>query len=137
MNLHEAVKTNKFRKQGWLVVALFVGVCSAYGQTSFAITPLVGGLYSGSVKVEQDAQPKQDGQPDSRFKLDNAFIFGVAGGVHFDGDECAGCEMVQFRWMRQKTHLNLDTGALNINISRPSVTIDHFLLDFAHEWPIE
>ena len=121
----------RLRKGEWLLVALFFNVVSAYGQTSFEVTPLIGGMYGGSINLQQDVQPNYHA------KLDNAVIFGVAGGFRFDGDDCASCNLVEFRWMRQKTYLNLKANAANISVSRLSVTINHFLADFTHEWPIE
>jgi hypothetical protein len=121
----------RLRKGGWLLTALFVSVVSADGQTSFEVTPLIGWMYGGSVELQQDVQPNIPA------KLDNAVIFGVAGGFRFNGDDCASCNLVEFRWMRQKTYLNINTNAPNISVSRPSVTINHFLADFTHEWPIE
>lgn len=118
-------------KEGCLAVALFVSVVSAFGQTSFEVTPLVGGMYGGSIKLQQD------GQPNSLAKLDNAVILGVAGGFRFDGDDCASCDLVEFRWMRQKTYVHLNTNAPNMSVPHPSVTINHFLADFTHEWSIE
>jgi hypothetical protein len=86
-----------------MLIALLASAVSAFGQPSFEVTPLVGGIYGGSIKL------RQDGQADRLVKLDNAVTFGVTGGFRFDGDECERCELVEFRWMRQNTYLNLDT----------------------------
>lgn len=114
-----------------MLIALLASAVSAFGQPSFEVTPLVGGIYGGSIKL------RQDGQADRLVKLDNAVTFGVTGGFRFDGDECERCELVEFRWMRQNTYLNLDTSVPPVGPSRPSVTIDHFLAAFTREWPIE
>jgi len=47
----------RLRKGEWLLVALFFTVVSAYGQTSFEVTPLIGGMYGCSIKLQQDVQP--------------------------------------------------------------------------------
>ena len=125
------MNTKRVTKLVWLVVALFVSVVSTYGQTSFEVTPLVGGMFGGSIRVQQDGQTK------SSAALDNAITFGATGGFRFNTDECASCDLIEFRWMRQKTYVNLGASAPNVSFSRPSVSIDHFLADFTHEWPIE
>jgi len=117
-------------KRHWAWVALFVGVSSAYGQTSFEITPFVGGVYGGNIKL------RSDGHFDSLAKLDDAISFGAAGGVRFGGDECDSCNVVEFRWMRQNRNLGFTENVPNGTQFRQTVTLDHFLGDFTHEFPI-
>ena len=103
---------------------------SAYGQASFEVTPLFGGRFGGSLKVEQD------GQANRKAPLDDDFSFGVAAGFRFDGDDCESCSIVDFRWMRQNTHLGLTNTSLPAAVAQPRMTMDHFLADFTREFPV-
>ena len=131
MNTVEKPGCKSIRVRQWAWIALLVSVSSAHGQTSFEITPLVGGVNGGSIKV------RQEGQPDGLSKLDNSVNFGVAGGIRFDGAECESCNVVEFRWMRQNTHLSLKENAPLGAQFRSPVSLDHFLADFTREFPIK
>jgi hypothetical protein len=125
------MSTNQAIRLVCLAVALLFGVISTHGQTSFEVTPLVGGIFEGSLKVQQP------GQAESRPELDHSFAFGAAAGLRFDTGECASCDVIEFRWMRQKTTLDLGAIAPNPSLSHPNITIDHFVADFTHEWPLQ
>ncbi len=119
-----------------LLGALLICAIPALGQKSYEITPLVGGLFGGTMKLgEEDS---------SNFKahLPDRLSFGIAGGVRFGDDDCEDCDVIEFRWLRQNTHLRLDqdfflpapTGAPFFN---PAVTVDDYLGDFTHEWKLK
>jgi hypothetical protein len=116
---------------------VLVSLGSAQGQR-FEVTPLVGGILGGTWRLEQQ------GVPNFNAHLGSGLSFGIAGGVRFDGDDidyCKECNSIQFRWIRQNTHLgiNLDPVVLSPVSSsfHPAVTIDHFLGDFSHEWAVQ
>ena len=110
---------------------------SAQGQR-FEVTPLVGGIVGGTWRLEQQGVPNFDAH------LGSGLSFGIAGGVRFDGDDidyCKDCNLIEFRWGRQNTHLGLTqdpvVSAPVTSSFHPAVTIDHFLGDFSHEWSVE
>jgi hypothetical protein len=115
---------------------LLVSVLSAYGQR-FEITPLVGGMFGGTVKLEEQ------GFHNFQSHMEDRLSFGVAGGVHYDADDCDGCNFIEFRWIRQNTHLRLEqdplvvTPAAVVSAFHPAVTVDNFLGDFTREWRLE
>ncbi|HEY7387443.1 MAG TPA: hypothetical protein VH640_02970 [Bryobacteraceae bacterium] len=129
-----------------LCVAAILLVClvPAHGQT-FEITPLVGGILGGTMRVEQPEVSPRVGA-----NLNGSFAFGIAGGVRFnplqdlDEEPCKGCDSVDFRWLRQHTHLSVEQNPFVptpviplIPDFRPAVTIDRFLADFTHEWNLK
>jgi hypothetical protein len=122
-------------RRGYLVIAVFVSLVSAYGQ-KYEITPLVGGAFGGTMKLEQALMPNVNAH------VADSFSFGVAGGIRFDGEEGEGTDAIEFRWMRQDTHLFFKQDPLVPTPSvaasfRPGVTLDHFLGDFTHEWNVQ
>ncbi len=110
----------------------FLGVASVYGQ-AIEVTPLVGGIFGGSVKLQEE------GQPNFHASLGDGVSFGLSLGYRFDQEDCAYCGVVAFRWMRQDSHINLlaDPGVPGVTAVRAGVTYDHFLGDFTHEWQID
>lgn len=119
----------------WALAALFASAASVYGQASFDLTPFVGGRFGGTFKVQQD------GQSNSQATLSDSFSFGVSAGFRYDGDVCDKCNVIEFRWMRQYTHVSLSGSApsvnpLSVTALRPAVTLDHFLGDFTREFPV-
>jgi hypothetical protein len=122
-----------------MVTALAYLIC-AYAQR-YEITPLVGGISGGTVKLEQ-----QGVSPNVEAHIDDSFAFGVSGGFRFDSDDLAGdvcerCDSIDFRWLRQNTHMSIRTDPLAPQpviaaAFYPSVTIDRFLTDFTHSWNI-
>jgi hypothetical protein len=72
----------------------------------------------------------------------------VAAGFLFDGDDfnfdvdhCGDCSLIGFRWMIQNTHLALKETTpvptpLGSAVGQTSVTLNHFVADFAHEFVI-
>ena len=124
MNPSNAVDT----KIWCLLAVLFMSASSAYGQ-KFEVTPLFGGTFGGTITLQQEGQNKH------LANVHDSFSFGVAGGFRFDGDECEGCSLVEFRWMRQNTHLRFKDNASNAGF-RPSFTLDHYMGDFTHEWSV-
>jgi hypothetical protein len=114
-----------------LSVALFFSVASTYAQ-DFEVTPLFLGSFSGNMKLQQAGQPNQLAD------LGNAIGFGVSGGYRYGhDDDCDKCSLLGFRWMRQTSNLTSGNSALNAALSRPSVTLNHFLFDMAKEFPLE
>ena len=111
-----------------------------YGQR-YEITPLVGGMYGGTIKLEQ-----QNVSPNVDAHLGDSLSFGIAGGFRWDaddidGDVCHACNLVEFRWLRQDTHLRLSGNPLFPTVTTPvfypRVTLNNFLTDFTREWPLE
>ena len=120
--------------RGYLFAALFVSLESAQAQ-KYEITPLIGGAFGGTMKLEQALTPNVDAH------VADSFSFGIAGGFRFDGEEGEGHDAIEFRWMRQHTHLFLKQDPLvpTPTIASPflpGVTLDHFLGDFTHEWNV-
>lgn len=129
MNTSKALDTTKARMWRLLCVALLLSAASAHAQM-FEVTPLVGGRFGGTIKLQETGQPNRDAS------LEDSFSYGVSGGVRFDGGECEKCSVIAFRWMRQKTHLSPGSDFPDAASFRPNVTLDHFLADFMQEFPI-
>jgi len=118
-----------------LSIALIAIPLTSYGQR-YDITPLVGARYGGSLKLEQQAVPNTEA------RLADSISYGVAAGFRFDDDDCEACNLFEFRWMRQGTHISLKQDPLvptplTVGAFRPAVTLDHFLGDLTHEWEIQ
>lgn len=124
-----------------LLLTLIVSVISAHGQR-YEITPLIGGIYGGTVKLEEEGV-----SPNVEAHVQDSFSFGVAGGIRFDGDDfegdyCEGCNLIEFRWLRQDTNLGLKQNPLlfptpvTTSAFHPDVVLDRFLGDFTHEWTV-
>jgi hypothetical protein len=124
------------RIAGYVFLALFVSLVSAQAQ-KYEITPLVGGAFGGTMKLERALTPNVDAH------VADSFIFGVAGGIRYESDEGeGGYNAIEFRWMRQNTHLFFKQDPLVATPSvaasfRPGITFDHFLGDFTHEWNLQ
>ena len=119
-------------RRRYLFIALFVSAVSAHGQ-KYEITPLIGGSFGGTIQLEQASTPNVDAH------VADGFIFGLAGGFRFDGEEGEGYDAIEFRWFRQDTNLFLTQDPLVatplITASfRPGIALDHFLGDFTHEF---
>jgi hypothetical protein len=136
MKIVEVFRATQFiRRCALMSTALLVAVVPALGQT-FEITPLVGGLFGGSVKIEQE------GEPNFHAHFTNRLSYGVAAGVRFDSDDCEKCNTIQFRWLRQQSHLTVDQDEFVAPVAGtpsfyPFVTNNDFLGDFSHEWPLK
>jgi hypothetical protein len=124
---------------GYLLIALLASSVPARGQR-YEITPLIGGAFGGTVKLERALVPNLDAH------VADSFSFGVAGGVRFDGQfdgtDNQGYDAIEFRWMRQYTHLFFKLDPLVpiptvAAVFQPKITLDHFLGDFTHEWNLE
>jgi hypothetical protein len=119
------------RPWGQAMIILLVSFVSARAQR-YEVTPLIGGMFGGSIDLEEQ------GVPNFNAYLGNRFSFGIAGGVRFDGEDCESCDSIQFRWVRQYTHLGLgqnllEPPAVGPPSFNPRVTLDEFLADFSHE----
>jgi hypothetical protein len=126
--------TQKLVRKGYLFIPLFLSLVSAHGQ-KYEITPLIGGAFGGTIKLEQALTRNVEAH------VADSFSFGVAGGVRFDGEEGEGSDAIEFRWIRQNTHLFFKQDPLvptpSIAASfRPGISLDHFLGDFTHEFNI-
>jgi hypothetical protein len=127
---------NLFRVFG----TLLVGVVAAHGQR-FEVTPLVGGMIGGTWRLEQQGVRNFDAH------LGDRLSFGIATGIRFDGEDeegriCEYCNSIEFRWVRQNTHLSLKRDPVvptpvAAPYFHPDLTLDHFLVDFTHEWKIQ
>jgi len=137
MTLFETVcARKKIGKRHWILAAMLATVLPAYGQ-HFDITPLVGFRTGGSMEVQQEGQPQR-----ARASLGDSAAFGVAAGIRFfSEDGCDDCSVIEFRWMRQNTHLRLKETSpvptpLAVAFGRAPVTLDHYLGDFTYEWDV-
>jgi hypothetical protein len=125
----------KVVRRGYLFIALFLSALSAYGQ-KYEITPLTGGAFGGTMKLEQALTPNIDAH------VADSVIFGIAGGFRFDGEDGEGYDAIEFRWFRQDTNLFIKQDPLVVTPSitaafRPGIALDHFLGDFTHEFTIK
>jgi hypothetical protein len=122
-------------------VVFLAGGISAHGQ-SFDFSAFVGGRFGGVFNLEQT------GVPNYRANLGDSLTFGAGGGFRFDQEDCVGCGLIEFRWMREDTHLTVKqdplapppppmVNPLSATAFRAPVTLDHFLGDFTREWPME
>jgi hypothetical protein len=119
----------------FVMVALCANLMAADGQT-YEITPLVGGSFFGTPHLEQA------GAPNFYSQLADSVTYGVAGGYRFEGEHGDGHDEIEFRWMRQGSHLSLPQNTLAPNSYalsslRPSVNIDSFFGDFTHEFDLQ
>jgi opacity protein-like surface antigen len=101
----------------------------------YEITPLVGGGFYGTLHLEQMDAPNFYAQ------LAGSITYGLAGGYRFEGENGEGHDEVEFRWMRQNSHLSLPQNPMvpssyASSSFRPSVTIDSFFGDFTHEFDL-
>lgn len=122
-------------KPGLAIVVLLLGYAPVYAQ-GYEITPLIGGTFGGTVNLEEQ------GIPNFQAHLQDRLSFGISGGIRFDGDDCRKCNFIEFRWLRQDTHLVVQQDPLvavpaAAPLFRPAVTLDHFLADFTHEWSLK
>jgi hypothetical protein len=148
--MSKALCATQVKKQSCRVfITLLVSLATAHGQTAheqrYEITPLFGGMFGGTWDLEQQGVPNFDAH-----KADS-FSFGVAGGFRFDDslDDCRACNLIEFRWLRQSTHLELKQNPLlptpnpllpmpaTFPAFHPDVTLNYFLSDFTHEWAVE
>jgi hypothetical protein len=108
MNISEAFSSG-YR----LCAILFIAFIPADAQ-KYDITPLVGGRYGGTMKLEQQGvSPRVDGH------LADSVSFGVAAGVRIPTEDCEACGLLEFRWMRTDTHIGLKQ---NFALPPPVVT---------------
>ena len=108
--------------------------CTAVYAQGYEITPLIGGMFGGTVSLEEQ------GAPNFQAHLQDRLSYGISGGIRYDADDCRKCNLIEFRWLRQDTHLVVRQDplvALPASVFRPPVTSDHFLADFTHEWPLK
>lgn len=125
MAIQRLHQTAERRNGRWMrLVAVLVFAASMRGQ-SFDVTPLFGRRWDGSIKLQQS------GLPTTQVKLEDANTYGVAAGYRFAGDECDKCALIEFRWIREKANLAVQSFG-----SRPSISTDHFLGDFTREFPV-
>jgi hypothetical protein len=134
-NIEAFRATQLLRQCGLPLVALLITSVPAHGQR-VEITGLVGGMFGGTVKLEEEAEPRFHAHFTERLS------FGVSGGVRFSDDDCENCNLIEFRWLRQYSHLSLDQNAFALPTQGtpafyPPVTSDDFMGDFTHEWPLK
>ena len=95
----------------------------------FEVTPLVGYRFGGSYEIQQEGH---SGGP--KVVLGDSVSYGVSAGVRFDE-----LSLIEFRWMRAKSHLSLGTGDLSptpVVFPQP-MTMDLFHGDFTREYFLE
>ena len=125
MNSETPGFVRQLRKLSLIACFLLVGVLSARGQ-KYEVTPLVGGMFGGTVRLERQ------GVPTFEAHLEDRLSYGIAGGIRFDADDCRNCDSIEFGRMRQNTHLALSqdpiVAPIIAPVFRPAVTLDHFLM---------
>ncbi len=138
MNLSKAVYTRKgIGKIWWMTIAVVAYLAPAYAQ-HVDITPLIGARTGGSIDLQEQGQPQQ-----ARARVTDGLTFGVAAGYRFfDEEGCEDCSVIEFRWMRENTHLGFKESTpvpapLTAALGRTGVTMDHYLADFTHEWVVD
>ncbi len=122
-------------KTGLAIAGLLLGCAPVYSQ-GFEITPLIGGMFGGTVSLEEQ------GAPNFQAHLQDRLSYGISGGIRYDADDCRKCNLIEFRWLRQDTHLVVEQDPLVVTplispVFRPAVTMDEFLADFTREWPLK
>ena len=119
------------RKLIHFTIVLWIAAVSACAQR-YEITPLAGAMFGGSLKLEQLGV-----SPNRHADFEDSASFGIAGGIRFYGEECDDCSLIEFRWMRQPTHLGFKQDPLApVPVGQafhPRVTVDRFLGDFTAE----
>ncbi len=123
------------RKSCIVIVVLLLSLGTASAQR-FEITPLIGARFGGTLDLEQT------GVPNFRAHIPDSITFGLAGGYRLDSDNGEGYDVIEFRWMRQNSHLSLKQAPLvptpySATSFRPSIHLDSLLGDFTHEFSIE
>jgi hypothetical protein len=128
------------RNPRWSLAALLLwGAWPVLGQT-FEVTPLIGGIFGGTLKVQQEGQ---DAVLRAHFR--DGLSAGIAAGFRFTDadalDYCDQCAVIEFRWLRQRPEVGLQQLPPTVNplgapapVANVKVTLDHFLGDFTHEW---
>ena len=120
--------------RGYVCIAFLLSAASAHGQ-KYEITPLIGGAFGGTIKLEQASTSNVEAH------VSDSFTFGVAGGYRFDSED-EGYDAIEFRWMRQNTNLGFKETTpvptpLAAAFGRTAVTLDHYLADFTYEWNLD
>jgi len=118
------------------IVIIILGSLAPVRGQKYEITPLVGGMFGGTVNLEQLGRPNFDAH------LEDRLSYGIAGGFRFEADDCEGCNLIEFRWLRQNTHLRIKGDPLVLTpvavfAFHPAVTLDQFLADFTREFTIK
>lgn len=130
-------------RAGLAGIAFLITAATAVGQ-NIEVTPLVGTRQFGTVKLDTGEPPRTEGE------VAGSISYGVAAGYRWESDASYGNgevpdhDLVEFRWMRQNSHLYTRPNDLQVNpfgtplnpTFRPSVTFDHFLADFTHEFAV-
>ena len=119
-----------------LVIIAFCACPMAADAQKYEITPLVGASFFGTPHLEQMDAPNFYAQ------LADSFTYGLAGGYRFTGENGDGHDEVEFRWMRQDSHLSLPQNPIvpssyTSSSFRPSINIDSFFGDFTHEFDFQ
>ena len=127
--------TRRVVGRGDLLFAFLLSAASAHGQ-KYEITPLIGGAFGGTIKLEQASTPNTEAH------VSDSFTFGIAGGFRFEGEDGEGYNAIEFRWTRQDTSLfykqnPLVPTPLTADPFHPGIALDHFLGDFTHEFTIK
>jgi hypothetical protein len=99
-------------------LVLFAIAASACGQ-DVEIAPFAGGGFASGISITQTAQSNISSS------VRSALTLGVATGVALNAGACDDCNVLEFRWMWERTHLGFNDDALNIN---------YFLVDFTREF---
>jgi Outer membrane protein beta-barrel domain len=134
MNIFNAPWSRKaFAKYSAAAGALLLSLVPAYGQ-NWELAPLVGARFGGTIKVEQ-------GDANFDAHIADSLSYGLIGGYRFEQDG-EGFGVISFRWMRQDSHLGVNQIPLVVNpltpvLFRPSITLDHFMADFSHEFTVD
>jgi len=131
----EVLSTRRLAGKGCsLFVALLASLVPAHGQ-KYEIAPFLGGSFGGTMELEQAGIPNFDAH------VADSVNFGVAGGFRFEGERGEGHDVIEFRWLRQDTNLEVRQDPLvptpyTTASFRPGIALDHFLGDITHEFDI-
>jgi hypothetical protein len=131
----------RFRKRAvGAVCFLYLSCLGSQNRASaqnYEVTPLFGARFGGTIKTEQAFGPNFDAH------ISDSFAFGIAAGYRFEDSWDSSSEehnLIEFRWMRQDSHLYVKQDPLHVNpltaSFRPGVTLDHFLVDLTHEYTV-
>lgn len=126
-------RCKKATKAAFLALPLLANLASAQ-QPKYEATFLVGGRYGGSVGLQESSKPNTEA------KVADSFSFGLSAGFRIEAED-GGYDVIGFRWLRQSTHLYFKEDPLTPSPTtadpfRPSITLDHFLGDFTHEFVV-
>jgi len=110
----------------WAAAFLLWPAAPALAQR-FEVTPLIGYRFGGAFDVKPDGQGSQ-----GTATLHDSAAYGIAAGYRLDEES-----LVEFRWTRQRTEIQLDAPTATPLSLQQNATLDQFHGDFTHEYFID